>query len=371
MTPGARDEGAGARFRPVRRSLERFRTEVRRRAQLRVSEALFKGAATAARLHPLANPERHNVEIIRDLPYMDGGLVDHRLDIYRPTDRAGRLPIVFYVHGGGFSLLSKDTHWIMALIYARAGYLVFNISYRLAPRHPYPAAVEDTLAAYAWMVEHAPRHGGDLDRVVVAGESAGANLVSALSIATCYERSEPWARRVFELGVVPRVAVPACGIFQVSDPGRFARRRRIPRVVQLTIEDIASMYLRGVSREEAGLLDLADPLLVLERGEKPARPLPAFFLPVGTRDPLLDDTRRMRRALDRLGVPVRAVYYPGEIHAFHAMVFRGRARDCWTDIFAFIDQHLRPAGARGDSAAGRRGQVDARVDARVDDESAA
>lgn len=330
---------------PVRSSLERFRVEVRQRAQIRVSEMLFRSASSAARLHPLANPDRHNVEVIRDLSYLDGGLVDHRLDIYRPSDRTGPMPIVFYVHGGGFSLLSKDTHWVMALVWARYGYLVFNISYRLAPRHPYPAAIRDTLAAYEWVIDNAARYGGDLDRIVVAGESAGANLVTALSIATSYRRREPWAERVYELGVAPRVAVPACGIFQVSDPGRFARRRRLPRVVSAAIEDIAEMYLRGNDPSEEGLLDLADPLLVFERGIPPERPLPAFFLPVGTRDPLLDDTRRMRRALDALGVPVRASYYPGEIHAFHALVFREVARDCWAEIFAFADQHLR-AGRR-------------------------
>jgi acetyl esterase len=315
---------------------------------------VLRSAATAARLHPLANPDRHNVEVIRDIPYMDGGLVDHRLDIYRPSDRTGPMPIVFYVHGGGFSLLSKDTHWVMALVWARFGYLVFNISYRLAPRHPYPAAICDTLAAYEWMVEHAAEYGGDLDRIVVAGESAGANLIAGLSIATSYRRDEPWAARVFDLGVAPRVAVPACGIFQVSDPGRFARRRRLPRVVSAAIEDIAEMYLRGCDRDEHGLLDLADPVVVLERGVAPDRPLPAFFLPVGTRDPLLDDTRRMRRALDALGVPVRASYYPGEIHAFHALVFREVARDCWAEIFAFADQYLRASrrrATRGDESA--------------------
>lgn len=343
---GSQGDGASRRS-PVRRSLERFRIEVRQRAQVRVSEMVLRSAASAARLHPLANPLRHNVEVVRDLPYLEGGLVDHRLDVYKPSGRSGPLPIVFYVHGGGFSLLSKDTHWVMALVWARYGYLVFNISYRLAPRHPYPAAIRDTLAAYEWVVRHAAEYGGDLDRIVVAGESAGANLVAALSIATSYRRPEPWAARVFDLGVTPRVAVPACGIFQVSDPGRFARRRRLPRVVSAAIEDIAAMYLRGSDPAEEGLLDLADPLLVFERGQAPDRPLPAFFLPVGTRDPLLDDTRRMRRALDALGVPVRASYYPGEIHAFHALVFREVARDCWAEIFAFADQYLRAGRARG------------------------
>ena len=52
---------------------------------------------------------------------------------------------MLYVHGGGFRILSKDTHWIMGLAFARRGFLVFNIGYRLAPKHPFPAAIADAV----------------------------------------------------------------------------------------------------------------------------------------------------------------------------------------------------------------------------------
>ena len=105
---------------------------------------------------------------------------------------------MFYVHGGAFHLLSKDTHWLMGLVFARFGYLVVNISYRLAPKHPYPAAIEDTCDAYRWLAQRVAALGGDPDRVVVAGESAGGNLITALTIAACQRRTEPWARAVFD-----------------------------------------------------------------------------------------------------------------------------------------------------------------------------
>ena len=72
------------------------------------------------------------------------------------------------------------------------------------------------------------------------------------------------------------------------------------------------------------------------------RPLPPFFAPVGTRDPLLDDTRRLEKALGALGVPCEARYYPGGIHAFHAMVWDPAARRCWRDALAFLDRYDRP-----------------------------
>lgn len=206
--------------------------------------------------------------------------------------------------------------------------------------HPYPAALADACAAYAWVAENAARWGGDLTRFVVAGESAGANLVTSLALAASYERPEPFAKEVFATGLVPRVALPACGMLQVTDPERFARRKRLPRFVADRLEEVTHAYLKDADPRAPGGFDLADPLVVLERGERPARPLPPFFVPVGTKDPLLDDTRRLRKALDRLGVVCEDRYYPGELHAFHALVFRPQARQCWAETFAFLDRHL-------------------------------
>jgi acetyl esterase len=228
----------------------------------------------------------------------------------------------------------------MALAFARRGFLVFNISYRLSPRFPFPAAVTDACAAYEWVVRHAPAYHGDLSRFVIAGESAGANLATTLAIAACYERPEPYAKRVFATGVVPKVVLPACGILQVSDPGRFARRKKLPSWVSDRIHEVSDSYLRG---HDGAPPELADPLLILEQAKAPARPLPPFFAACGTADPLLDDTRRLQRALDSLGVECETRYYTGEPHAFHALVFRKNARDCWTHTYDFLDRHLPPA----------------------------
>jgi len=96
--------------------------------------------------------------------------------------------------------------------------------------------------------------------------------------------------------------------------------------------------------------ELADPLRVLEESVAGLavqrgwdRPLPPFFAPVGTRDPLLDDTRRLEKALVALNVPCEARYYPGGIHAFHALVWDPAARRCWRDALAFLDRNMRAA----------------------------
>ncbi|MCA9605237.1 MAG: alpha/beta hydrolase [Myxococcales bacterium] len=308
----------------------------------KLAEGFFAGASKLGKLHPRAKPERHGVQVLRDVRYgPPGASEEHHLDVYRPLDLDGPAPIVLYIHGGGFRILSKDTHWIMGLAFASRGYVVFNIGYRLAPRHPFPAAVEDVSLAYQWLVEHAAEYGGDLDRLVIAGESAGANLTTSLTLATVYERPEPYARAVFETGVVPKAAIPACGVFQVSDMERYRRRKpRFPTFLMDRLREVQDGYLGERPEQYGPSLDLADVLTWLERGDAPARPLPPFFLPVGTKDPLLDDTRRLDKALKALGGTSEAVYYPGDIHAFHAFVFLESAQRCWRDQFDFLERHV-------------------------------
>ncbi|HVV87165.1 MAG TPA: alpha/beta hydrolase fold domain-containing protein [Kofleriaceae bacterium] len=314
-----------------------------------LSSTFLRTLANAARLHPRARPGRHQVEVDTDLRYRPGTGPEHVLDLYRPVGRPGPLPVVFYVHGGAFQILSKDTHWLMGLAFARHGYLVANISYRLAPRHRFPAAIDDTCAAWLWLLRNLERLGGDPSRIVVAGESAGGNLVTALTLATVQRRAEPYAREVFDAGVVPRAAMPFCAVLEVSRGHRHAARRPVPDWVDGMMRSVEHAYLGHAPPADC---DLADPLCVFERAaaahdgsRAPApgmeRPLPPFFAPVGTRDPLLDDTRRLEKALARLQVPCEARYYPDEIHAFHALVWRRQARACWRDALAFLDRHLR------------------------------
>lgn len=320
----------------------RYRETLWRRARSFVAESFFEGLSALGQIHPAAAPRRHGVDVEHDVQYGPDPKW-HRLDIYRPVHRPQPWPVVFYVHGGAFHLLSKDTHWLMGLVFARYGYLVVNISYRLAPRHPYPAAIEDTCAAYRWLASHIESLGGDRDRVAVAGESAGGNLISSLTVTATQRRSEPWARAVFDSGLVPRAVLPFCAMLEVSRPERFSARRPLPRWIDGMIHDASASYLRGHPREPGPHTELADPLRMFEdTAHRFDRALPPFFAPVGTRDPLLDDTRRLARALDRRGVPCEARYYPGGIHAFHALVWDPAARRCWRDALAFLDRAMRP-----------------------------
>ena len=304
-------------------------------------DAAFRGVTALGRRVPQLRPDRHHVKVLRDVNYGEDSDPAHRLDIYRPEGLAGPLPVVIYIHGGGFRILSKESHWIFALWFARRGYLVFNINYRLAPKDAFPAALEDVSRAYRWVARHGDRFGGDLSRLVLAGESSGANLATGLSVSACYRRPEPWARMVWETERVPKATIPACGLLQVSDPERFerarGRRQRVPSWVTSRVAVATRDYLRTIQQSPMAWRGLADPLVVLEQRQPPDRPLPAFFAPCGRRDILAHDTLRLGRALRRLGVPARTRLYPGEPHAFHGLVWRPQAQACWDDTFAFLD----------------------------------
>lgn len=314
----------------IRRTLNRTRLALRREGVGMLVDTSLRSLSRAGKLHPAARALHEGVEIERNIPYLDSGRAAHTLDVYRPQGSAGPRPILIYVHGGGFRILSKDTHWMMALKFARQGYLVFSINYRLAPGHPFPAAIHDTFDAVAWVLDNGARYGGDPDDITLAGESAGGNLVCGVTAATCYALEDDRARELHARDLSIRAVLPACGLLQVSDPDRFKRRRPdLPGWLDDRIQAVCRGYYDG---EGAALVD---PLVVFET-RQPVRPLPPMLAICGTRDPILDDTRRLGAALEAAGGRCDVAIYPGGVHAFHAVFWREPARSAWQAQLDFL-----------------------------------
>lgn len=304
----------------------------RRRAGAIAIRSFFRGAARAFVDLPIARPEWHDLQVTRDVAYLGTGLEAHRYDVWRPKNATGPLPLCFYVHGGAFRALSKETHWIMALALARRGMVVVLPNYRLAPEHRYPAATEDAALALRHVVDHKDRFGIDADNVVIAGESAGANIAMGLAVGQAWQRDEPHLRPIKDISI--KAVVAACGVFQVSDPERFAR---IDPNFHWFFRDRTSELTDYLPRRDGVIVDdeLASPLLLVER-TPPAQKVPPMFLPVGGGDFLTDDHARMERALRAHGVEVSAPVYGDEPHAFHAFVWRSEARRFWEDTANFL-----------------------------------
>jgi len=131
----------------------------------------------------LAAAQQHSgpptgVRVLRNLSYVEGGHDQNRLDLYLPEKVEGRLPLVVWVHGGGWQGGSKEgcpAVWLTA-----KGYAVASINYRFSQHAVFPAQIEDCKAAIRWLRANAAKYHLDPDHVGVGGDSAGGHLVALL-----------------------------------------------------------------------------------------------------------------------------------------------------------------------------------------------
>jgi len=234
-----------------------------------------------------------------DFPETSDG---RKLRLYRPTSAQGPLPVVLFVHGGGWiggSLDSFDEP--CATLAHNSGALVVSPDYRLAPEHPFPAAVEDTLAALRWVADNIAAHGGDPDRIAVGGESAGANLAA---VAAQQSRGENGPRLTAQVLVAP-----------VTDPVVETVSRKLfangPVLSMEVCARMGGMYVTDPA-------DLASPLIAPARATDLSGLPPTLVLTMGV-DPLRDEGEDYARALADAGVSAEAHRFEGLIHTTLSM----------------------------------------------------
>ena len=239
---------------------------------------------------------------VRDVPVagMPGRL-------YTPTDLgSGPAPLLVFFHGGGFMYGGLDSHDASCRVLAeRAGVRVLAVDYRLAPEHPFPAAHEDALAAYRWVVDNAASLGADPARLAVGGDSAGGTLAAAVAIAAAVE-GLPLA---FQLLVYPSTdATRATRSLKLFGDGFYLTREFMDLANTSYLPDPASFVDQRVS-----------PLL----HDVPAGLAPAYIATAGF-DPLRDEGEAYARKLADAGVVVELHRFPDQIHSFFNIVGVGR-----------------------------------------------
>ena len=129
-------------------------------------------------------------KVIRDIIYSEGENIDPgdvRMDIHLPKEPESA-PVLIMIHGGAWTYGNKHTYIGLeqARFFNRNGYIFIPINYRLAPDHPFPAAIEDAAAAIAWVHENIAEYGGDPSKIVLMGHSAGAHSVAMVSVDPTY-----------------------------------------------------------------------------------------------------------------------------------------------------------------------------------------
>src|ERR1035437_1578523 len=226
-----------------------------------------------------------------------------------------RPPAIVYYHGGGWvtgDLISHDAS--CRLLAAVSGCVVVAVDYRLAPEDPFPAAVDDALAAYAWVCGHADELRIAEDRVGVMGDSAGGNLAAVVALLTRKGASVPTASAVT---VAPGIPAPfAQGLLYPGLSARFDSEsiRIFAEGFFLTLQSMKGFRRAYLPDQADWELAAASPLLADEvDGVAPALVVTAGF------DPLCDDGHAYADKLTSAGVEVEYRCYDDQVHGFFNM----------------------------------------------------
>jgi len=241
-----------------------------------------------------------------------------------PEDKA-----ILYFHGGGFRVGSVASHRdLIAQIALASGCRVLAINYRLAPEHRFPAALDDAIAAYGWMLDRGLKSGN----IAFAGDSAGGNLVLAAMLAL-RERRLPLP--VAAVLMSPWTDLAATGASYIS------RAEADPIHQRPMILALAKNYLGGQG-------DPYDPLVSPLYAD--LRGLPPLLIQVGDRETVLDDSVMLADMARSAGVDVNLEVWDGMIHVFQMFGAElPEARQAIASIAGFLNRHLHIKAERASS----------------------
>ena len=274
-------------------------------------------------IKPLAGePRPVGRRIDRSIPG-PGGEIPIRL--YLPTAAAAALlPVLVYFHGGGFVIGDLESHdHVCRWLCEQAQCLVVSVDYRLAPEHPFPAAVDDAYAATEWVAANVEELGGDPARLAVGGDSAGGNLATVVSRLT---RDAGGPAIGYQLLIYPATdsTLAANSHTEFADGYRLTRR-------------LIDWFLAHYLPDEADRRDpRASPLLAADLAGLP----PALVVTAGF-DPLRDEGAAYAELLQAAGVEVEYVCYGGMLHGFFNMAgFLDVAREALDHAAAALGRAL-------------------------------
>jgi acetyl esterase/lipase len=140
-------------------------------------------------------------EVKRDIPYVAGGHERQVLDVYSPPD-AKKLPVVFWIHGGGWQAGDKSEVQLKPQAFVDKGFVFVSTNYRLLPDVEMATIFSDIAKSMHWVHDHVAEHGGDPQRILVMGHSAGAQLAALISIDARYLKAEGLSPAIIK-GCVP------------------------------------------------------------------------------------------------------------------------------------------------------------------------
>jgi len=236
-----------------------------------------------------------HVNVVKDIPYHESD--NASMDLYYPTDATGPLPVILWIHGGGFIGGSKDSRQDYGMTLANAGYLVANIDYALAPVQLYPGPVIQANEALKFLSGSAAQYGGDMERIFVGGDSAGAQIASQLAaLQTNPNLAEMMGLSPAVSSAQLRGALLFCGLYDMET----VRESGFPN-----IDSFLNAYTGAESFETFGNIHEMSTI----QHVTPA--YPDVFISAGDADPLEPQSVALADSLRIKGVDVTDVFFRG------------------------------------------------------------
>jgi len=224
-----------------------------------------------------------------------------RLRIYKPKSIAVPTPVLLWLHGGGYVMGRPEMDDRSCIQYVRElGIMVVSVDYRLAPKHPFPAALEDCYATLKWVVSHAQELNVDSQRIAVGGNSAGGGLAAALA-QLAYDRQE--IQPVFQLLVYPMLDDRTVLRADIDDSNNITWNQKSNRFGW-------ESYLGG----ECGAEDV--PAYSVPARREDLSGLPPAWIGVGALDIFHDEDVAYAQRLKECGIECEMDVIPGAFHGF-------------------------------------------------------
>jgi len=258
------------------------------------------------------------VEVVRDLEYAQPKGVSLKLDLYRPSAKpSAPMPLVIWVHGGGWKNGTKagcPVSWLAA-----KGYAVASLDFRLLPEHPWPAQIEDPIAALRWLRKESGKYGYDAERSAAMGGSSGGHVVALWGTLTL--PPEDKVKAVVDLyGPTDLLTMP---------PNVLSEKRTRAELAKAN----GAMLLGGIVMDQPEKAKAVSALHQVTKDDVP------FLIMHGSADTSVpvDQSERLHAALKAAGVESTLKLLPGAGHG-------GKEFDSTESralILAFLDKHLR------------------------------
>jgi acetyl esterase/lipase len=224
-----------------------------------------------------------------------------RLRVYKPKSANAPTPVLLWMHGGGYIIGKPEQDDGSSAQYVRKlGITVVSVDYRCAPKHPFPAGLEDCYSALQWIASHAQQLGIDSQRIAIGGNSAGGGLAASLAQLAC-DRNE--IKPIFQLLVYPMLDDRTVLRTDIDDSNNVAWDQKSNRFGW-------ESYLRKKCGEENM------PEYGVPARRKDLSGLPAAWIGVGTIDVFHDEDMAYAQRLKEAGVPCEIHVVPGAFHGF-------------------------------------------------------